>query len=119
MVRDRQRQGQLARAKWDRQQARRTAKEQKQRRIAIGLGILVALAAGAALIWLIVHLVNAEDATTPVVPTETTAPPSRTDVLTETPTSTGASTDEPTDATTPTQSTSRSVSPEPSSEESS
>jgi peptidyl-prolyl cis-trans isomerase B (cyclophilin B) len=61
VVRNRERQRQLARARWERQQARRSADQQRNRRIAIVVGIVIALIAAAALIWLIVHIVGTED----------------------------------------------------------
>lgn len=60
MVTSRKRRRQLARARWERQQARRSAAQIRHRRIAIVVGVIVALVAAAALVWLILHIVNTE-----------------------------------------------------------
>ncbi|MBA2559187.1 MAG: hypothetical protein H0V07_04750 [Propionibacteriales bacterium] len=80
MVTSRQRQRQLARARWERQQTRRSAESVRNRRIGIIAGIVVAVLAAAALVWLVLHIVNAEDTrnqqqqtpTTNLVPTAVT-----------------------------------------------
>ena len=74
MVTSRQRQRQLARARWDRQQARRSTTAERNRRIGIAVGIVVALLAAAALVWLILHIVNAEDTRQQQVPSSDLVP---------------------------------------------
>jgi peptidyl-prolyl cis-trans isomerase B (cyclophilin B) len=70
VVRSRERQRQLARARWERQQARRTAAQRRNRRISIVVGVIVALVAAAALVWLILNIVDTEDTRdqTPTLP---------------------------------------------------
>ena len=87
------RQRELARAKWERQQARRTAQAARRRKLSIVTGIVVGLLATAALVWVVVYLVQAEDARKPqpALPTSTDERPSFLPDPTPTP-----STEEPT-----------------------
>ncbi len=81
MVTSKQRQRQLARARWERQQARRAAQASRRRRIAIVVGVLGGLVATALLIWLVLSLVESEEAQNPE-PTVPNDPGFSTDLLT-------------------------------------
>ena len=72
MVTSKQRQRQLARAKWERQQGRRTRVARRQRAVTIGVGVIAGLVAAGVLVWLVVHLAGNGDSTTPQpsVPTD-------------------------------------------------
>ncbi|MEP6666787.1 MAG: hypothetical protein ABJA81_10090 [Nocardioidaceae bacterium] len=72
MAKSRERQRQLASAKWQRQQARRTKATVRRRRFSLVLGVVVGLVVTALLIWLVIHIVNEEDKRNPnpVVPTD-------------------------------------------------
>ena len=59
------RQRQLARAKWQRQQTRRIQAATRRRKMGVGFGVLAGLVATAALVWLVVDLVRAEDSRDP------------------------------------------------------
>ena len=74
MVTNKQRQRQLARAKWERQQARRTSGAHRQRVISLVVGVIVGLIVVALLVWLVLHIIDKEKARndqTPAVPTDT------------------------------------------------
>jgi peptidyl-prolyl cis-trans isomerase B (cyclophilin B) len=72
VVSNKQRQRQLARAKWERQQSRRQAHDQRTRRFQLVAGTVVGLIAAAALVWVVVWVVQQEDERTPdqVTPTD-------------------------------------------------
>lgn len=73
MVTNKQRQRQLARAKWERQRSRRTRVASRQRTITIVVGVIVGLIVAALLVWLVLHLIdeeNSRDPQSPSVPTE-------------------------------------------------
>lgn len=73
MVSNKQRQRQLARARWERQQARRAVIARRQRLISIVGGVIVGLIAVALLVWLVLHIIDQEKARndqTPVIPTD-------------------------------------------------
>jgi peptidyl-prolyl cis-trans isomerase B (cyclophilin B) len=67
-----QRQRELARAKWERQQIRRSEHAHRQRVIWTVVGIIVGLIVVALLGWLVLHIVDEEntDDQTPSVPTD-------------------------------------------------
>ena len=71
MVTNKQRQRQLARAKWERQQGRRVEAARRQRTITIVVGIILGLVVVGLLTWLVLHIVNEENtrSQTPTVPT--------------------------------------------------
>lgn len=89
MATSKQRQRELARAKWERQQIRRSEHAHHQRVIWTVVGTIVGLIVIALLWWLVLHIVDEEntDDQTPSVPTDSfstklltpsTAPPSTT-----------------------------------------
>jgi peptidyl-prolyl cis-trans isomerase B (cyclophilin B) len=97
VVTSKQRQRQLARAKWQRQQSRRQEHHHRQRVISIVVGIIVGLIVVALLVWLVLHIIDQENQDqTPSVPTDSFS----TNLLTPSaaPTSPGESngTDQPT-----------------------
>jgi peptidyl-prolyl cis-trans isomerase B (cyclophilin B) len=61
VAKSKQRERQLARARWERQRARRAARAARARRIGIAVGVLAAVVAGTALVWLILHIGKTED----------------------------------------------------------
>lgn len=69
MVSSRQRQRQLARERYERQQTRRRTRAKRQRVISIVVGTIVALIVVAALGWLVLRLVDEDEQREPVVPT--------------------------------------------------
>ncbi len=69
MVTSRQRQRQLARERYERQQARRQAKAKRQRVFSIVVGTIVVLVVVAALGWLVLRIVDEEKQREPDVPT--------------------------------------------------
>lgn len=69
MVSSRQRQRQLARARYERQQAHRQTRAKRQRVISIVVGTIVALVVVAALAWLVLRIVDEEKQREPDVPT--------------------------------------------------
>ncbi|MBA2446066.1 MAG: hypothetical protein H0V49_12150 [Nocardioidaceae bacterium] len=77
MVTQQQRQRALARAKWERQQERRTADASRRRRIAIVVGVVVGLLVIAGLVWLFASLANNDEAPEqqPTVPVNTELSP--------------------------------------------
>lgn len=81
MVTSRQRQRQLARARWERQQSRRAARRRSRRRIAIVAGVVGGLVAAALLVWLVLSSNEPEgtDSPEPTVPND---PGFSTDLLT-------------------------------------
>lgn len=96
MVTSKQRQRQLARAKWERQQQRRTTSAQRQRRVSLVVGVVVGLIVVVVLGWLVLHIIDKENSRnqTPVVPTDSFS----TNLLTPTPSdATGTPTDQPTE----------------------
>jgi peptidyl-prolyl cis-trans isomerase B (cyclophilin B) len=72
VVTSKQRQRQLARAKWARQQERRTEQQHRHRVIAIVVGTIVGLIVVALLGWLVLHIVDEENTRdqTPSIPTD-------------------------------------------------
>ncbi len=80
MVSNRQRQRQLARARYERQQARRQTKAKRQRLVSIVVGTLIGLIVLAALGWLILRIVDQEKQREQPVPTP--SPTFSTDLLT-------------------------------------
>ena len=77
MVTSKQRQRQIARASWERRQARRAAEAARRRKIRTAAGVVVGLVLTALLGWLVVSVVNSENARTPpplTPPTDTGAP---------------------------------------------
>lgn len=69
MITSKQRQRQLARARYERQQAQRESRAKRQRLIRLVVGALVGLVVLAALGWLVLHIVNEEKKREPNVPT--------------------------------------------------
>ena len=90
MATSKQRQRELARAKWERQQVRRTEQAHRRRVISIVVGIIVGLIVVALIGWGVLRIVdeeNTRDDQTPSVPTDSfstklltpsTAPPTTT-----------------------------------------
>jgi peptidyl-prolyl cis-trans isomerase B (cyclophilin B) len=76
VVSNKQRRRQLARAKWERQQERRAAVAQRNRRVSTVVGIVVGLIAVAAMIWVVLWLVDQENDPNPqpAVPTDSDFP---------------------------------------------
>lgn len=76
MVSNKQRQRKLARAKWERQRSRRADKARRTRRVQLVVGALVGLVAAAALVWVVLWVVDQDDARTPdqVTPSNTDQP---------------------------------------------
>ncbi len=71
MVTSKQRQRQLARAKWQRQQYRRLRTASRQRKIAVVLGVVFAVVAVVLLALLVKNIVSDEQSRSPGVPTDT------------------------------------------------
>lgn len=69
MVSSRQRQRQLARARYERQLTRRQTRAKRRRVISIVVGTIVTLIVLAALGWLVLRLIDKEEQREPVVPT--------------------------------------------------
>lgn len=74
MVRKRQRRKTLARDRWERQQSARQAADARRHKISLVIGVVVGLLAAAALVWLVIHLVQAEDKRTPTPTPVSVAP---------------------------------------------
>ena len=72
MATSKQRQRELARAKWERQQIRRSEHAHRQRVIWTVVGTIVGLIVVALLVWLVLHIVDEENTRdqTPAVPTD-------------------------------------------------
>ena len=70
MVSNRQRRKTLARAKWERQQARRTASQQRSHRVNIIVGTAVSVVAAVALGWGVYALVQNANSPTSTTPTD-------------------------------------------------
>jgi peptidyl-prolyl cis-trans isomerase B (cyclophilin B) len=100
VVTNKQRQRQIARARWERQQARRAAEAARRRKVRLLVGVLGGLVVAALLGWLVYSIVSNENAPTPQpnLPVDTSAPVT---LPTE---PTLRTSDAPTGATTPTQS---------------
>lgn len=71
MVSNRQRRKALARAKWERQQARRTASQQRTRRVNIIAGAAVSVVAAVALGWGVYALIQNSNSPATTTPTYT------------------------------------------------
>ncbi len=69
MVTSKQRQRQLARARYERQQAHRERRARRQRIISVVVGTIVGLVLLAALAWLVLHILDEERQREPLVPT--------------------------------------------------
>jgi hypothetical protein len=69
VAKTKQRQRELARAKWERQQARRSRRATRQRRVSLALGSVGALVVAGLLAFVVVHIVHQEQARTPPFPT--------------------------------------------------
>ncbi len=105
MVSSRQRQKQLARARYERQQTRRQTRAKRRRVVSIVVGTIVALIVVAALGWLVLRLADDEEEREPDFPTPSA--PFSTDLKTpgtDGPTTPGAQTGSPTTPT-PTETT--------------
>lgn len=75
MVTNKQRQRQVARARWERQQARRAAEAARRRKRRIVVGVVVGLVLVGSLGWLVVYIVTNENARNrPTPPAQTTVP---------------------------------------------
>ena len=73
MVTNKQRQRQLARAKWERQQAKRMSDARRHRVLSLVVGVIVGLIVVALLGWLVLHIIDQEKSRndqTPVTPTD-------------------------------------------------
>jgi peptidyl-prolyl cis-trans isomerase B (cyclophilin B) len=73
VVSSKQRQRQLARAKWERQQQRRASYTQRQRRVSLVVGVILGLIVVGLIGWLVLHIIdqeNSRDDQTPSVPTD-------------------------------------------------
>lgn len=72
MVTSKQRQRQLARARWERQQERRAKMAHRRRVISVVVGVIVGLVVVALLVWLVLYIIDEEKSRnqTPVVPTD-------------------------------------------------
>ncbi len=74
MITEKQRRRALARAKWERQQARRTAAQKRNHRLSIILGAAASVVAVLFVGWGVHYLVTNDDSTsptTPVIPSNT------------------------------------------------
>ena len=76
MVSSKQRRRQLARAKWERQEVRRSDVARRNRRVSVVVGIIVGLIAVAAMIWVVMWLVDQEGERNPepVAPADSDVP---------------------------------------------
>lgn len=76
MVTNKQRQRQIARARWERQQARRATEAARRRKVRILVGVIGGLVLAALLGWLLMYIVTTEHARTPapVLPVNSNAP---------------------------------------------
>jgi hypothetical protein len=73
VAKTKRRQRELARAKWERQQTRRTRVAGRQRKISIAGGVILGLVVTAFLVWLVLHIIDEENKRnpqTPSVPTD-------------------------------------------------
>jgi peptidyl-prolyl cis-trans isomerase B (cyclophilin B) len=72
VVSSKQRQRQLARAKWERQQERRTKDARRQRTMSWVVGVILGLVVVGGIGWLVLHIVKEENSRdqTPSVPTD-------------------------------------------------
>lgn len=122
MVTNKQRQRQLARAKWERQQSKRTHVQRRQRTVNIVVGVIGGIIVTGLLVWLVLHILNQENARnpqTPAIPTDTfktnlLSPP--TPGLTQTTPASGGATTTPRSTSPKTSKTSRtSLTPKPTS----
>ena len=116
MVSNKQRQRQLARAKWQRQRSRREARAKKTRHFQVVVGTILGLAAAAALVWVVVWIVDQDSQQTPdqVNPTNGErpsfiSPPPETDATPTSPGQTGGTSEPGTTAPTRTGGTATST----------
>lgn len=106
MVTNKQRRRQLARAKYERQQQRRTVGANRRRTIGLVVGVIVALVTAGLLVWLILYIVDEErdqnpEVPTPTAPFSTELPTPTDDVPQTTGPGTGGTSTEPSDQPTP------------------
>jgi peptidyl-prolyl cis-trans isomerase B (cyclophilin B) len=84
VVRDRQRRRQLARAKWERQNQKRSVRARRERTVGIVFGVACAILLVGGVVWLFVHNSEGDDTQPTTTNVSTTTP---TTAPTSTPTS--------------------------------